>query len=139
MNLSRQDLFDLYLTCSQRQHGRQTPLNEQVPQAKCGLTSTLSRGVPACSRQHHKGQMLPMSTSQVENGSRPQLMNILSLGDKLRGENVCQGHHKVCSHRAVPSAAYGCGECESALLCCSQADKEPGWGRQRLWDTLSIW
>lgn len=36
--------------------------------------------------------------------------------------------HKVFAHRAEQSAACGCGECESALLCSSQADKEPGPG-----------
>lgn len=54
--------------------------------------------------------------------SHPQLMNILSLDDKLWRPNVC---HKVFSHRAEQSAACGCGECEFALLCSSQADKEP--------------
>lgn len=62
---------------------------------------------------------------QIGNSSHPQLMNILSLDDKLRRQNVC---HKLFSHRAVQSAARGCGECESALLCGSQADKGPGPG-----------
>lgn len=36
-----------------------------------------------------EGQMLSASAFQIENSSHPQLMNILSLNDKLSIENVC--------------------------------------------------
>lgn len=63
----------------------------------------------------------------------------LFTGWQIEETKCVSGRHKVYFHGLVLSAAYGCGECDSALLCSNHTDKEPGQARQQLWDILSIW
>lgn len=63
------------------------------------------------------GQMLSASAPQIGSSSHPLLMNILSLDDKLRGENVCQAVIKYSPTERCRVLPVDVGNVN--LLCCA--------------------